>query len=123
MAQRERNSIRIKRVYDAPSAQDGRRILVDRLWPRGLTRSEASIDLWARDLAPSAALRKWYAHDPSRWEAFQARYSDELSAKDTRARLAALAALAAHHPITLLYAAKDRCRNNAVVLYRVLTGT
>lgn len=106
--------IKIKRVYEAPAATDGRRVLVDRLWPRGLSRQKAAIDEWAKDLAPSDALRRWFGHDPKRWATFRQRYRAEL--RPRQARLRALRRLAMRRRITLVYAAKDEHHNNAVVL-------
>jgi uncharacterized protein YeaO (DUF488 family) len=108
----------VKRVYDPPSREDGRRILVDRLWPRGLTRNTARIDEWARDLAPSTTLRRWFGHDPARWSEFQKRYHAELRTRSDR--LASLAALARRRRITLLYAARDSRYNNARALQRAV---
>ncbi|HEY8508158.1 MAG TPA: DUF488 family protein, partial [Steroidobacteraceae bacterium] len=102
----DEGNIRIKRVYDKPQREDGFRVLVDRLWPRGLRKEEAAVDLWARDLAPSDALRKWFGHDPKRWSGFQTRYRNELR-KQTDA-LNALRERAAEGPVTLLYGARDR---------------
>jgi uncharacterized protein YeaO (DUF488 family) len=110
--------VRIKRVYEAPSSQDGRRILVDRLWPRGVSRTSARIDDWAEDLAPSTRLRRWFGHNPGRWPAFQTRYRDELRAVGDR--LGWLIALARHRRVTLLYAARDPDHNNARVLQRLV---
>lgn len=109
----------VKRVYEAPAPQDGRRVLVDRLWPRGLTKAKAHVDEWLRDVAPSDELRRWFAHDPARWQDFRVRYGKEL--KDNPA-FARLEELAAEGPITLLYAARDEMRNNAVVLAERLRG-
>lgn len=107
-------NVRIKRVYEVPSADDGKRILVDRLWPRGLTKEKARIDLWLKDIAPSAELREWFGHDPEKWTEFQHRYEQELEANKTvvaelRKELQAGAA-------TLVYGAKDETHNDAVVL-------
>jgi len=111
--------IKLKRVYDPPSEDDGYRILVDRLWPRGLPKSKARIDLWLRDIAPSNELRKWFSHKPERWEEFKKRYREELKNKEELLRK--LIELEKHYGvITLLYAAKDREHNNAVVLREVL---
>ena len=107
-------SIEIKRAYDPPSARDGERILVDRLWPRGLSRKAAAIDHWARDLAPSTALRQWSGHDPAKWQEFKRRYFAELRAAAPAVR--ELMARARHHTVTLVYAARDERRNNAVAL-------
>ena len=104
--------IRTKRVYDPPAPDDGRRVLVDRLWPRGLKKADAKIDLWLKEAAPSAELRRWFGHDPARWEEFRGRYSAELG--DNRAVLAPL--LDARGRVTLLFAAHDPEHNNAVAL-------
>lgn len=106
-------ALRIKRVYLPAAEGDGRRILVDRLWPRGLSKSQARIDDWLKDVAPSTGLRKWFGHDPARWVDFQERYRAELCSNPA---MAGLAALAAAGPATLLYAAHDEVHNHAVVL-------
>lgn len=111
-------NVRIKRVYDTPAAADGTRILIDRLWPRGLTKEAAAIDVWLKDVAPSPELRTWFGHDPARWEEFEARYRNELNS-----RVAALDELRqqlAAGPVTLVYGAKDSEHNNALVLKRYL---
>lgn len=110
--------IRLKRVYDEPSAKDGTRILVDRLWPRGLTKERAAVDLWLRDVAPSTELRRWFHHDPARWAQFERRYRKELS-QQTEA-LALVRQKARRGTVTLVYGARDPERNQAVVLRRVL---
>jgi uncharacterized protein YeaO (DUF488 family) len=110
--------IKIKRAYVAPEKDDGTRILVDRLWPRGLTKKKAKIDLWLKDLAPSSELRKWFGHDPGKWKEFQVRYAGELKSK--KAQLEILKQKAAEGPVTLTYAAKDELHNEAVVLRRKL---
>ena len=111
-------SIRIKRVYEEPEIEDGTRILVDRLWPRGLTKEKARIDLWLKDVAPSTKLRKWFAHDPAKWTEFQARYREEL--KKGEEQISLLKQEAAKGTITLVYGAKDQQHNEAVVLQRLL---
>ena len=108
--------IALKRAYDAPSDDDGRRILVDRLWPRGLKRETARIDDWLKDIAPSHELRKWFDHDPEKWEAFRGRYRAELDSEASLKTLVQIAELASMEKVTLLYAAKDERHNNAVVL-------
>ena len=108
--------IRIKRVYDAPEPKDGHRVLVDRLWPRGLTKDEAHVDAWMKDLAPSDELRRWFAHDPERFAEFRRRYREELRQEPARSQLAELARRAARETISLVYGAKDVEHNNAVVL-------
>ncbi len=113
-------NIRIKRAYEAPDAADGERILVDRLWPRGLTKEKARIDLWLKDIAPSTELRKWFAHDPARWAEFQSRYKAEL--KSNKEPLSHLRQEAAKGVVTLIYAAKDQEHNEAVILQRLLTA-
>ena len=106
--------ILLKRVYEAPARQDGLRVLVDRLWPRGLTPQKASADLWLRELAPSAGLRRWYGHDPRRWEEFRRRYRAEL--EHAPHALRTLRELRRRGRVTLLFAARSREQNNAVVL-------
>jgi len=112
--------IRLKRAYQPAAADDGARILVDRLWPRGLRKSEAAIDRWLKDIAPSTALRQWFAHDPARWPEFRRRYRSEI--RRHPAQLAELRALARQGPLTLIFAARDERRNDAVVLRSVLLG-
>lgn len=109
-------SIAVKRAYDAPDAKDGRRILVDRVWPRGLTKDELRLDGWYRDLAPSTQLRKWFGHDPERWPEFQKRYAAELKRADLREELRELAAMAKRSKVTLLFGARDEEHNQAIVL-------
>ncbi len=113
-------SIRIRRVYDEPGPDEGYRVLIDRIWPRGIRKDEAHIDLWARELAVSDALRRWFGHDPAKWEAFRARYRAELLAPERRDALEALVARARAGPLTILYGARDTQHNNAVVLAEVL---
>ena len=111
--------IRLKRVYDPPSPDDGLRVLVDRLWPRGIKKEAARIDLWAQDIAPSARLRQWFGHDPARWAEFRKRYQAELAANE--AAVASLrAATRTAKRLTLVFGAKDEERNNAVVLRETL---
>ncbi len=111
------HSIRVKRVYERPSRDDGVRVLVDRLWPRGVSKAAARVDAWRKELAPSATLRTWFGHDPARWPEFRRRYHRELAATDARHELLALAD---HRPLTLLFAAKDPVHNNAVALREFL---
>lgn len=106
--------IRIKRVYEKPHKQDGHRILVDRLWPRGLTKEKAKIDLWLKDIAPSPELRKWFGHDPEKWPEFKKRYLAEL--KRNREAVLLLKQALDKDPATLVYGAKDEEHNAAVVL-------
>lgn len=109
----------IKRVYERPSENDGKRILVDRLWPRGLTKEEAHLDMWLRNISPSTELRTWFNHDPQKWNEFQKKYKAELHGNE---ELQVLHDLAASSTITLVYAAKDEEHNNAVVLHQVVTA-
>ena len=108
----------IKRVYAEPSQEDGKRILVDRLWPRGLTKEKAKVDLWLKDIAPSNELRKWFAHDPKKWPEFEHRYIEEL--KTLSEPLALLRQETRHGKVTLLYGARDEEHNEAVVLLELL---
>ncbi len=110
--------VKLKRIYDEPAADDGKRILVDRLWPRGISKDKARIDEWLKEIAPSDELRKWFGHDPARWEEFRERYRQELEAKAEL--VAGLRELAAEGTVTLLFAAKDEEHNNAVVLKEML---
>ncbi len=115
--------VALKRVYDKPSLSDGTRVLVDRLWPRGLTKAAAKVDVWLRDLAPSDALRKWYHARPTQWLAFRKKYLEELKSPAANAALEELYALAAESKtLTLLFASKDEDRNNATVLRDLLQG-
>ncbi len=107
----------LKRAYESPAKPDGKRILVDRLWPRGLTKVKAKIDLWLKDVAPSTELRQWFGHDPEKWLEFKKRYRAEL--KDNPA-LSELQALSRQGNITLIYAARDQLHNEAVVLKQIL---
>ena len=109
-------SIRLQRAYDEPRPDDGHRVLVDRVWPRGRTKAQLRLDAWERDLGPSTDLRKWFGHDPARWIAFQTRYRAEL-ADPARARvLDALAATARNRRVTIVYGARDREHNQAQVI-------
>jgi len=110
--------IQIKRAYEIPSLDDGIRILVDRLWPRGLTKRAAGIDQWAKETAPSTQLRKLFAHDPERWKEFRRRYTAEL--QQHFEKLEEIRQLARENPITLVYGARDELHNGAVVLRDVL---
>jgi uncharacterized protein YeaO (DUF488 family) len=110
--------VKVKRVYEEPSPDDGFRILVDRLWPRGLTKLRAKADLWLRGIAPSNELRKWFSHDPAKWEEFQRRYHAELSLNQSQLEL--LRFEAAKGPVTLFFGAKDVIRNEAIVLQQLL---
>lgn len=110
--------IKLKRIYDPYSRQDGKRVLVDRLWPRGIKKENAHIDKWLKDIAPSDALRKWFSHDSSRWKEFKKRYNDEL--KDKKELLKELLADSRKDTVTLLFGAKDIEHNNAVVIKEAL---
>ena len=110
--------IRIKRAYLPPASRDGARILVDRIWPRGLRKGEAAIERWMKEVAPSTALRRWYGHDPARWEMFRQRYRAELKGK--AAILDELRTIAGESSLTLVYSARDEQHNQAVVLREVL---
>jgi uncharacterized protein YeaO (DUF488 family) len=110
--------IKLKRVYEDPSPKDGLRVLVERLWPRGLTKKRAAVDLWLKDIAPSPALRKWFAHDPARWQRFQERYRRELREKKEALRL--LKKKGTGGTVTLVYAARDEEHNGALALKKVL---
>ena len=110
--------IRIKRIYEPPADDDGQRILVDRLWPRGVSKAGARIDLWLKEIAPSNELRTWFGHDPARWEEFRSRYRSDLAARESE--LAQLRDLARSGPVTILFAAHDEEHNNAVVLQELL---
>jgi uncharacterized protein YeaO (DUF488 family) len=110
--------IKLKRAYEPPSPDDGQRILVERLWPRGLSKERAAVDLWLKDVAPSTELRKWFGHDPARWEQFQQRYREEL--RENKDAVKALRHKAKEGTITLVYAARDEDHNGALVLKRFL---
>jgi uncharacterized protein YeaO (DUF488 family) len=114
----KRRPIRLKRVYERPSIGDGVRVLVDRLWPRGLSRQEASADFWLKDAAPSTELRRWYGHDPRRWRGFSKRYRAELAHEPDVLEL--LGDLRRRTLLTLLYGARDEAHSHAVVLREVL---
>jgi uncharacterized protein YeaO (DUF488 family) len=113
-------NVRLKRAYEPAAEGDGTRILVDRLWPRGVAKKDAAIDRWAKDLSPSAELRKWFGHDPRRWPEFRRRYRAELRAHPEQ--LDELRALARLGPVTLVYAARDEEHNDAVALREMLLG-
>src|SRR3954466_14449528 len=115
--------VTLKRVYDKRSAADHYRVLVDRLWPRGLTKEAAQVDLWLKDIAPSSELRKWYHEHPVQWPAFRQKYMEELSTPECTATLEQLHELVARKKaVTLLYSSRDTERNNAVVLKELLEG-
>jgi uncharacterized protein YeaO (DUF488 family) len=113
-------SIHLRRVYDPPDRGEGRRYLVERLWPRGMRKEALKLDAWLKDMAPSTALRRWYGHDPEKWPEFQRRYRRELTANP--AGWEALLEAARQGPITLLYSARDTERNSAQVLKAFLEG-
>lgn len=111
--------VKIKRIYEPVEKTDGFRVLVDRLWPRGVSKERAQLDLWAKDIAPSTALRKWFGHDPKRWKSFQTKYTKEL--RENASELKELRRLHREHKnLTLLYGAKDTEHNEAVVLMKML---
>ena len=113
-----RPQIRIRRVYEAPASGEGYRVLVDRVWPRGLSKEKAAFDSWEKTLAPSTELRKWFGHDPSRWKEFSLRYRRELAPH--AGELRELLDTAGSHNLTLLYSARDKEHNQAVVLQDIL---
>jgi uncharacterized protein YeaO (DUF488 family) len=110
--------LRVKRAYDEPADDDGVRILVDRLWPRGLSKAKAGVDLWLKELAPSTPLRRWFNHKPSKWAEFRRRYARELDAQDRA--IAALRGAVRSGPVTLLFATRDPEHNHAVALQSYL---
>lgn len=112
--------VQIKRVYDPPQDSDGCRVLVDRIWPRGLRKEDAKIDVWMKDIAPSTELRKWFNHEPEKWAAFQEKYRTEL--RQLNEKLDDVRVRAKKERVTLLYSAKDTEHNQAVVLQDVLAG-
>lgn len=118
----QRFSLAVKRAYDPAMPGDGYRVLVDRLWPRGLRKEDAHIDAWEKELAPSAELRRWYGHDPERWEEFQVRYREELERPQAQRRLMDLRQRAARQPITFLTASRAVEISDAVVLRDLLPG-
>lgn len=111
-------TIRIKRIYAGAARGDGHRVLVDRLWPRGISKQDARLDDWLRDVAPSDSLRKWFAHDPAKWGEFRDRYRRELSGREEP--VAKLVEIAKQGPLTLVYGARDEEHNQAVVLREYL---
>lgn len=112
-------NLKIKRVYEKPANEDGKRILVDRLWPRGLTKEKASIDLWLKDIAPTTELRKWFGHDADKWKEFRKRYHQELT--NNKEQVSLLKEQLKNGAITLVYGAKDELHNEALVLKDWLT--
>ncbi len=113
--------LQVKRVYETPARKDGMRILVDRLWPRGLTKEKAAIDLWLKEIAPSNDLRKWYAHDLAKWPAFREKYLQELTDKEEE--ISIIKSHMKKGTVTLLFGAKDQEHNEANVLEELLLGT
>lgn len=114
-----KNTISIKRVYDQPQQTDGFRILIDRLWPRGLSKEKAKVDLWLKEIAPSTELRKWFNHDPEKWKEFAKRYKAEI--KKNIEALTLLKSKIKEGKVTLVYGAKEERYNDAVVLQKILT--
>lgn len=113
--------IRLKRAYEAPSEDDGTRILVDRLWPRGVKKTDAKIDHWLKELAPSTQLRQWFGHDPELWPEFQQKYREEIAQHPQL--LQQIRDLMQENPVTLIYAAHDEAHNNAVVIQQALINS
>ncbi|MEO9132953.1 MAG: DUF488 domain-containing protein [Sphingomonas sp.] len=113
-------NIRLKRAYESVNSEDGARVLVDRLWPRGVSKEDAALDQWMKEIAPSTELRKWFGHDPARWEDFRSRYNKELHQNTDL--LCQLRALARQGSLTLVYSAHDEIHNDAVALRAVLLG-
>jgi uncharacterized protein YeaO (DUF488 family) len=114
-------TIKIKRIYEEPEVGDGTRVLVDRLWARGLTKERAKVDMWLKEIAPTTELRKWFGHDPAKWIEFESLYLGELKSHGEQIQL--LKHEAARGPITLLYGAKDKEHNEAVILQKVLRSS
>lgn len=114
------DSLQLKRAYEPAAASDGIRILVDRLWPRGISKERAALSEWMKDVAPSTELCEWFGHDPARWQEFQRRYRAEL--RDDQDALGRIRALASQGQVTLVYSARDEAHNNAIVLREVLLG-
>lgn len=110
--------VKTKRIYEDPDPHDGLRVLVDRLWPRGVSKERAGVDRWEKDLAPSDELRRWFGHEPERWQEFMSRYLGELEGK--RELLEEIAGMARRQGVTLLFAARDEERNNAMVLKELI---
>jgi len=112
--------LKIKRAYEPAETADGRRILIDRLWPRGISKSKARIDLWLKDIAPSTELRQWFAHDPQKWEVFKKKYREELSDPEKSRMIEDIARQARHNTVTLIYGARDTEHNDAKVLQAMI---
>lgn len=113
--------LKIKRAYEKRESSDGKRILVDRLWPRGVSKTEAAIDEWVKDLAPSDSLRKWFGHNPDKWVEFRERYIKKLSSPESKKLLEDIASAASRSDVTLVYAARDTEHSNARVLEELIT--
>lgn len=118
MKHKRARDIRVKRIYEAPAEDDGVRVLVDRIWPRGISKEGAKLDAWLKDVAPSTELRTWFGHEPAKWAGFRTRYRAELEAQPEA--VAAFVAACDAPKVTLLFAAKDEAHNNAVVLEELL---
>jgi len=118
----KQDRVSIKRAYEEPEPSDGYRVLVDRLWPRGVKKEQLRLDEWAKDLAPSPDLRKWFGHDPARWEEFRKRYREELSSSERREIVTTLADRSHSGHVTLVYGARDEEHNDAAVVREVLEG-
>jgi uncharacterized protein YeaO (DUF488 family) len=118
----KKSKIFVKRAYEDATPEDGYRVLVDRLWPRGRSKAALELDQWVRDLAPSVGLRKWFGHDEKRWDVFQQRYRNELDSEEMRACIRRLLSDADGRAITLVYGAKDEDHNQAIVLQNVLSN-
>ena len=114
--------IHLKRIYEPADPLDGHRVLIDRLWPRGFTKSAAQLDEWLKEIAPSTELRRWFSHQAEHWDEFVARYRAELAGADAVAQLERLRCIAGAGPLTLLYAARDELQNHAIVLRDLLQG-
>ncbi|AZK46361.1 DUF488 domain-containing protein [Paenibacillus lentus] len=112
--------LKIKRIYESPAIDDGKRILVDRIWPRGISKAEAQLSLWMKEVAPSTELRKWFAHKPERFSEFSKRYKQELAAQEVQVFIEQLRFWNQTETVTLLYAARDQRHNHALVLQEVL---
>ena len=112
--------LKIKRVYDKPAEEDGTRILVDRLWPRGLTKQKAKVDVWLKDIAPSTELRKWFAHDPEKWKEFIKKYQQELH--ENKEQAAILKEYLRQGTVTLVYGARDELHNEALVIKELFSS-
>ena len=114
-------NVKLKRAYEPPASDNGTRVLIDRLWPRGISKKRAAIDQWMKDISPSTELRKWFGHDPARWDEFRRRYAKEV--RQNTDLLDQLRSLARHGPITLVYSAHDEEHNDAVELRELILGS